>query len=98
MLTDARFEARHQIADLAPHLTLDPVGMNGTISEEVAMPRTDRGTRHGECRFRHRAVALDRDPRRRAHRMLRHAGRLSHRRAVAQDHPDVAIDSIEAVV
>ncbi len=34
MLTDARFEARHQIADLAPHLTLDPVGMNGTISEE----------------------------------------------------------------
>ena len=56
------------------------------------MPRTDRGTRHGECRFRHRAIALDRDPRRRAHRMLRHAGRLSHRRAVAQDHPDVAID------
>jgi AraC-like DNA-binding protein len=34
VLTDARFEARHQIADLAPGLTLDPVGMNGTISEE----------------------------------------------------------------
>src|SRR5689334_17099717 len=34
MLTDARFEARHQIADLAPHLTLAPVETDETIFEE----------------------------------------------------------------
>ena len=86
MSIDAMFEARSQIGRPGFHVPLVPFEADGAILEESALARTDEGAEHGDRRVGHHAVALECDARRRAYRMLRHAGPLSRRCAGSQDH------------
>ena len=98
MSIDAMFETRSQIGrSRLPPAVRARRGRRSNFGR-VAMARTDEGAEHGDRRIGHHAVALERDARRRAHRMFRHAGPLSHRCAGAQDHSDIAMDAIKAAV
>ena len=75
-----------------PLSPLVPFEAGGAILEESCWREPMTGAEHGVRGSRHRAVALERDARKRAYRMHCHAGPLSHRRAGAHDHSNIALD------